>query len=207
MREDEREPAAATPLEAGVTIERAEPASGITTGRGQEERMATGILDRIVHDDDPPQTHGLDVGIREHVADETANLGVGLHELTTRRLDANLVGDATVVGKDLALEDTDLGGDTGGRLEVLRAKNAFCVVAHAITLALETLNPFLAGRAVGHNRKGDDSTFLTPQARRFGNCGHLAQEPLHPLDTTELVEHGFNLSRGHQAIVLHQSLH
>ena len=205
--DDEREPVGAAPLAAGVAEARVEGVIA-ATARGQEARVAIGILDRIVHGDDPHETHDLDLRVGEHVADQAGELGVGLDELAARCLGTNVLGSAnTVALPQHPLEDTDLGRDASRGLEALREQNALGVQADPKALRLEMSDPGLTAHAVGGDLEGNDSVLLAPPSRQFGSRGRLAQEPLHPFDTTELVEGCFDLLRGQQAIVLHQSLH
>lgn len=71
-----------------------------------------------MHNDDPDQAHGFDVLVREVLADETGNLGVGLRQLALVGLGTNYRCDPIADPEEPTLEDRDLTHDTGGWLEV-----------------------------------------------------------------------------------------
>ena len=61
LRNGEREPALTMPPAAGAAVGRVQPPAIIIAVRAEEERIAIGILDGIMHGDNPYQTHGFDV--------------------------------------------------------------------------------------------------------------------------------------------------
>ncbi len=147
----------------GPVVVGAEPTTAIAAVRAQEERAADRILDGLVHGDDPPETHSLDLCIREHLAYEASDLNVRGREVPLLRFSADLLRDPIVVREERAFEHRDQGCDARGRLELLGTQDALGVVAHAQSLPLQPLNPLLAGRAIGGHQKGNDSVLLAPE--------------------------------------------
>lgn len=178
MRNDEREPALTQPPDVRLDAARAQPATTAVPVRVEQDRTAVGILDRFVHGDDPDQAHRLDVLVREVLADEAGDLGVGLRQLALVGLGTNLFRDPIVVLEEHALEDGDLGGDTGGRLEIRRAKRAFGAGAQTEALALEPLDPLETSCAVGSDAEVDDAVLFTPTRFRKTRCHRSVLECL-----------------------------
>lgn len=177
-----------------LVVARAQPATNAVPVRAEQARIAVGILDRFVHGNDPPETHRFDLLVREVLADKAGDLGVGLRQFTLVGLGTNLFHDPIVVLEEHALEDGDLGGDTGGRLEIRRAEHAFGVVAQTEALALETLDPLGTSRAVGRNAEVDDAVLFTPVASRFGNRQLALEELDCAVMATEFLDDGVQLA-------------
>ncbi len=138
-----------------------------------------GTLDRIVHRDDPPQAHGRDLGVREHVSDETGQLGVGLDELAAGRLLADvLAGASSVALPQDPLEDSNLRRDAVCRYEPGRKQDARGEHADGRALRLEVGDPGLTTHAVGGHRKRDDSVPLSPWRHRFGDYAIVLHQNL-----------------------------
>ncbi len=170
LRHGEREPEATNPPAVRPAVVRAEPATIVATVRAQQARNAVGVVDGFVHGNDVPQTHCFDLLVRELLTDEAGQLGVRLGQLALVGLGANLLRDPVVVLEEHALEKGDFGRHAVGRLEVRRTEHLFGIVSDAETVAFQTLDPVLAGRAVGGDREVDDTVFLAPRTSRFGNC-------------------------------------
>lgn len=194
MRDDEREPEATTPPAVRPAAARAQPATTAAPARAEQARTAVGIFDRFVHSDDPDQAHGFDVLVREVLADEAGHFGVRRGQLALVGLGTNLLRDPIAVLEEHALEDGDLGGDTGGRLEVRRAEHAFGVVAQTEALALETLDPLRTGRAVGRDAEVDDAVLFAPVASRFRNRELALEEFDCAVMATEFFDDGVQLA-------------
>lgn len=147
----EREPTVAAPLAAGEVVERVEGVNAVTE-RGQEVREVVGILDRIVHRDDPPETHLFDLLVREHRSDEAGYFCIGLGELAPVSLLADVLGGAILIATPQdPLEYHDLSRDAIGRLEVGREKHALGVRTHRQASRLKTRDPFRPSRAVARD--------------------------------------------------------
>jgi hypothetical protein len=185
-----------TPPAARLVAERAQPATTADPVGVEQARTAEGILDRFVHSNDPDQVHGFNVFVREVFPDEAGHFGVRCGQLALVGLGTNLLRDPIVVLEEHALEDGDLGGDTGGRLEIRRAEHAFSVVAQTEALVLETLDPLGTSRAVGCNAEVDDAVLFTPVASRFRNRElSLALEELDcAVMATEFLDDGVQLA-------------
>ncbi len=173
MRNDERETDPTTPPAVRPAVARVQPATIVAPGRAEQARNASGIFDGFVHSNDPPETHRFDLLVREVLADEAGNLSVGLRQLAFVGLGTNLLRDPIVVLEEHALEDGDLGGDTGGRPEVRRTKHALGVIPDPEAFALEPFDPLGTGRAVGRNAEMaieslDDGVRLA--GRKVGRC-------------------------------------
>ena len=163
MRHGEREPAATIPPAARPVVVRVEPAPTAVTARAQQARIAAGVVDRFVHGNDPDQTHGFDLPVRELLTDETRQFCVRLREIALVGLGADLLRDPVVVLEEHPLEDGDFGRYAVGRLEIRRTEHLFGVVSDAETVTFQTLDPVLAGRAIAGDAEVDDAVFLTPR--------------------------------------------
>jgi len=208
LRHGEREPAATTiPPDARPAVAREEPATIAVTAREQQERTAAGVVDGLVHGNDAPQTHLLDLLVRELLTDEASELGVRLKKAPPRREDAcaglgaDILRGAPGIHEECALQDGDFGRDALGRLEVGRTEHLLGV-ADAETVTLQTLDPVLAGRAVRGDREVDDTVFLAPRTGRFGNREFASQETFHTVHAAKLVHDCFDLTEC-QIAVLH----
>ena len=158
----EREPAVTIPPEARPADPRAEPATTVVTARDQQVRIAVGVVDGFVHYDDPPDTHGFDLLVRELLADEAGQLDVRLKQLALVGFGIDLLRDPVVVLEEHAPKNSDFGRHATRRLEVRRTEHLLGVVSDAETVAFQTLGPVLAGRAVAGDRKEDDVILFTP---------------------------------------------
>ncbi len=189
--DSECEPVVVAPPVGGVAAARGERVAAAAV-RGQEERVAAGILDRIVHSHDPPETHGFDLRVREHDADKAAHLRVWLHELASISLLADVLGGASAVAAPQhPLEHRDLGRDAARRHELRREQNALGVRADEQSLRLQAIDPALAGRAVGGHTERDHPVFLDPTAGRLrDNClaAHDWKDPSRTITRTELCD-------------------
>jgi len=192
----EREPAVTIPPEARPADPRAEPATTVVTARDQQVRIAVGVVDGFVHYDDPPDTHGFDLLVRELLANETGQLDVRLGQLALVGFGTDLLRDPVVVLEEHALENGDFGRHATRRLEVRRTKYLIGVVADAETVAFQTLDPVLASRAVGCDAEVDDAVFLAPRTDRFGNRKFVAEKTERHVVATELLDDGIQLTRG-----------
>ena len=173
---------------------RMKPATTVVTIRVQQARIAVGVVDWFVHGNDPDQTHRLDLLVRELLTDEAGQFGVRLRELALVGLGANLLRDPVVVLEEHALEDRDFGRHAARRLEIRRTEHLLGVVSDAETVAFQTLDPVLAGRAIAGDREVDDAVFLTPQTDRFGNREFVAEKTERHVVTTELLDDGVELA-------------
>lgn len=119
-----------------------------------------------MHGKDPDQPHGFDLLVRELQTDEAGQFGFRLAELALVGLGADLLRDPNVVLEEHALENGDFGRHAARRLEVRRTEHLLGVVSDAETVAFQTLDPVLAGRAVARDREVDDVVFLAPRTDR-----------------------------------------
>ncbi len=164
----EREPVGTKPPAAGTAEAREEPTTNAETARAQQRRNTDGILDWFVHCHDPDQAHGFDLLVREFLSNEAGHFGVWLSKLPSGCVSADITGDPIVVLEKKSLEDDDFGRHSLGRLEVFRTEYALGVVfSNTETFALQAGDPFLAGRAVGSDREGDDAILFAPTPSWF----------------------------------------
>jgi len=196
LRHGEREPAVTTPPAVRPIAARAEPATNAVTARAQQDRTAVGVVDGFVHGNDPDQPHGFDLLVRELLTDEAGQFGVRLRELALVGFGANLLRDPVVVLEEHALENGDFGRHAARRLEVRRAKHLLGVVSDAETVALQTLDPVFAGRAIAGDREVDDAVFLAPRTGRFGNREFVAEKTKRHVVATELLDDSVELAGG-----------
>ena len=96
---------AATPPIAGLAKVRVQPATIAVAARAKEVRIASGIIDGIVHYHDPPKTHGFDLLIRKLFPDKARNLGIRLLKLALISLGANNFRNPVVVFKEHSLDN------------------------------------------------------------------------------------------------------
>ncbi len=196
LRHGEREPAVTTPPEARPVIARIEPATTAATVRVQQVRIADGVIDRLVHRNDPDQTHRFDLLVRELLKDEAGQFGVRLRELALVGIGTDLLRDPVVVLEEHALENRDFGRHAVGRLEIRRTEHLLGVVSDAETVAFQTLDPVLADRAIGGDAEVDDAVFLTPRTGRFGNREFVAEKTERHVVATEFLDDGVELAGG-----------
>ncbi len=196
LRHSKREPVVTIPPVARPVVVRVEPATTAATARAQQVRIADGVVVGFVHSNDVPQTHRFDLLVRELLTDETGQFGVRLRELALVGLGANLLRDPVVVLHEHTLENGDFGRHTVGRLEVRRTEHLLGIVSDAETVAFQTLDPVLAGRAVGGDAEVDDAVFLTPRTCQFGNREFIAEKTERHVVATELLDDGVELAGG-----------
>lgn len=196
LRHGEREPEVTIPPVARPAAVRAEPGTIVETERVQQARNAVGVVDGFVHDKDVPQTHGFDLLVRELLTDKTSQFGVRLQQLALVGLGENLLRDPVVVLEEHALENGDFGRHATRRLEVRRTEHLLGAVCDAETVAFQTLDPVLAGRAVAGDREVDDAIFIAPRTRRFGNREFVAEKTERHVVATELIDDGVELAGG-----------
>ena len=192
LRHGEREPAVTTPPVVRPVVVRAEPATIAVTARAQQALTAVGVVDRLVHGNDPDQPHGFDLLVCELQTDEAGQFRIRLRKLALVGLGANLLRGPALVLEEHALENSDFGRHAVGRLEVRRTEHLLGVVTHTEAFALEPDDPVLAGRAVAGDREVDDAVFLAPRMGRFGNREFVAEETPCSFHTAELVENRFH---------------
>lgn len=164
LRDSEREPAITEPPKVRLAAVRAQPATIVATVRVEQDRTASGIFDGFVHGNDPPETHRLDLLVGERLTDEAGDFGIRGFELALGREGTNLLRDPIVVLEKHAFEDSDLGGDARGRLEVRRTEHALGVIPDPEAFALEPFDPLWTSRAVGRNAEVDDAVLFAPGA-------------------------------------------
>jgi len=172
LRHGEREPVVTIPPPVGgPVVARAEPATTAVMACAQQARIAADeVVDRFVHCDDPPPTHGFELLVRELLADEAGQFGVWLRELALVGLGANLLRGPVVVLEEHTLENGDFGRHAARRLEVRRMECPLGAYSDENIFALEPGVPTLAGRAVAGDAEVDDAVFLAPRTDRF--CAH-----------------------------------
>jgi len=163
LRHGEREPAVTMPPVVRPDVVRVEPATSVVTVRAQQVRIAVGVVDGFVHGNDVPQPHRFDLLVRELLTDEAGQFGVRLRELALGGLGANLLRAPVAFLEEHALENGDFGRHAVGRFEVRRTEHLLGVVSDAET---QTLDPVLAGRAVGSDAEVDDAVFFAPRTTR-----------------------------------------
>ena len=197
LRHGEREPVVTKPPAARSAAVRIEPATIIATVHAQQDRIAVGVFDRFVHGNYVAQPHSPDLLVRELLTDEAGQFGVRLRELALLvGLGANLLRDPVVVLEEHALKNGDFGRHAVRRFEVRRTEHLLGVVSDAETLAFQTLDPVLAGRAVARDREVDDAVFLAPTSGRFGNREFAAEKTESPVVATKLFDDGVELAGG-----------
>ena len=165
LRHGKREPEATKPPVVRPAAACAEPATTAVTVRAQQVRTAVGIVDGFVHGNDVPKTHRFDLLVRELQTDEAGQFGVRYDELAQGALGTNLPRDSVVVLEEHTLENGNFGRHATRRLEVRRTEHLLGIVIYAETIAFQTLDPVLAGRAVGGDAEVDDAVFLAPRKR------------------------------------------
>ncbi len=151
-----------TPPVARPDVVRAEPAAIVVTVRVQQVWTVTHGATGFVHGNDADQAHGFDVRIRELFTDEAGHFGVRFRELAPFGLSANFRLYEVVVLEEHTLQDGDLGRDVTRRYKAWRTEQMPCVASDAETVAPETLDPFLAGGAIGGDAEVDHTIFLKP---------------------------------------------
>lgn len=159
-------------------------------------RIAVGVVDGFVHRNDAPQTHDFDFLIRELLTDKAGQFGVRLGQLALVGLGADLLRDPVVVLEEHAFENGDFGRHAARRFEIRRTEHLLGVVSDTETVAFQTLDPVLAGRAVARDREVDDTVFLAPRTGRFGNREFVAQKTERHLMATEFLDDGIELAGG-----------
>lgn len=194
LRHDKREPVDMTKPAARPAVARVEPATNAAKARAKQVRIAVGVVDGFVHGNDVPQTHRFDLLIRELLTDEAGQFGVRLGQLALVSLGADLLRDPVVVLEEHALENGDFGRHAARRLEVRRTEHLLGIVSDAETVAFQTLDPVLAGRAVGGDAEVDDAVFLTPRTSRFGNREFVAEKTERHVVATEFLDDGVELA-------------
>jgi len=122
LRHNKREAIIATPPAAGAGAVRAEPPAVTEPVRAEQARNTVGILDGLVHGDDPPQTHGFQLIVAKLFTDETGDFCVRRGETALVGFGTDLLRDPIAVLEEHALEDGDLVGHAVGRREVVRAE-------------------------------------------------------------------------------------
>lgn len=155
-------------------------------------RIAIGILDGLVHGDDPDQTHSLDLGVRKLIPDQARDLGVGLAQLPAVSILAYVLGDTILVVEEHALQNRHLVGDAVGGYEVPMAEHLFDTGTDAVALLIEVGDPLGTGLAVRGDGKVDDAVLLDPGASGLGDHQFVAQERLGTRDAAQLVENRLN---------------
>lgn len=123
LRHGKREPVSTTPPGVRTVVGRVKPATNVVTSRVQQARTAVGVVDWLVYGNDPDQTHGFDLLIRELLTDEAGQFGVRLRELALVGLGTNLRRDSVAVLEECTLENGNFGRHATRRLEVRRAKH------------------------------------------------------------------------------------
>ncbi len=191
-RHGEREPVATRPPDARPAVVCAEPATSAVTARAQQARIAFGVVDGLVHGNDRPQTHCFDLLVRELLADEACEFGVGLYELAYECIHPNAPRGPIVVLKEHTLENGHLGGHAAGRREVWALEHPLGVVIHP--KALESGDPLLAGRAVRSDGEVDDAVFLAPRVGWFAHHNLAAEKTERHVVATELLDDGVELA-------------
>ena len=188
MRDGERKPVATMPPAAGPVVARVQPGTVTAAVRAEQVRVAVGVLNRIVHRDDPGEAHRLDLLVREHHADEAGDLGGRLREPTLVGLGTDQRGDPSVVREELALQDGDVRGDAERGLEVLRAEDVLRPPGELGTLGIEVDDPLLAGPAIRGDAEGDDAVLLAPAANRCGDGVLVAEECIRRFFSPKFVD-------------------
>lgn len=166
LRHSECEPVVTAPSEARPVVERAEPATAAATARVEQVRTVVGVVDGLVHGNDVPQTHLLDLLVRELETYEVGQFGFRFAELALVCFFVDLLRDPVAVLEEHALENRDFGCHATRRLEVRRTEYLPGVVSDAEAFALETLDPVFASRAIAGDREVDDAIFFSPFWRR-----------------------------------------
>lgn len=189
LRGKEREPILTTPPAVRIAAACIEPATATATIRREEARMAA-RNDGFVHGDDPPETHGLDLLVRELFTDEAGDVGVRLHEFHLVGLGTDLLGDAVIVLEERTLEDDDLMRPSGGGLEVFGTKNGLPVIFFdTITFRLRPRDPLVASRRlVERDREVDDAINFTPAPDLLGDDQFVAKETHCPVVTAKFFD-------------------
>ncbi len=160
MRDGPGETATVIPLAARMAVIRVQPPTSVVAERGQEARAAARIRDGRMHDDDVLKTKGFNFLVREIIADKAANLGVRIGEVLTvgkcpgLGVLTHVLRQSLVVPPELGWQNGDAVDNTGGRLELFGAKDAFGVIAQVIALLLEVSDPLFPCPS-GSGGKGD----------------------------------------------------
>lgn len=211
LRGKERDAATTIPPVVRIVVVRMEPATVIATIR-REEVLIAARHDGFVHGDDPPETHGLDLLVRELFTDEAGDVGVRLHEFHLVGLGTDLLGDAVIVLEERTLEDDDLMLPSGGGLEVFGTKNGLPVIFFdTITFLFRPRDPLVASRRlVERDREVDDAINFTPALDLLGDDQFVAKETHCPVVTAKFFDDRVQLTSrqiGRSKIGTHDILH
>ncbi len=144
-----------------------------------------------MHNEDPNETHGFNLLVREHVTDETGDFGVGLVPCAAGSFGADLLGEAIVFLEQPSFEHRDFSGDAARRFEVGRVEQAFGVVFHVPAVSIEALDPLRTSSTVGRNGEVNHTVLFTPGASWYRNHKLTAEEALNTIHTTEFVHNSF----------------
>lgn len=169
MRDDEGEPTPTKPVVVRIAAVRVEPTTATATTRREEARIAI-RNDEFVHGDDPPKPHRLELLVGEHLTDQAGDFRVRGREFHLSRLITDLLRDATAIAEKQTLQNRNLVSHASRRLEVIGQQNLLGISRFdPIALRFKTLDPLLAGRAVGGDGEVDDPINLAPTFGGFGN--------------------------------------
>ena len=148
MRDDERETINTVPPIIGFAVVRTQPRTIIGTIGTEQDRITIGILDELMHNNDPPETHQLNLLVGKSFTDEASDFGVRSGELAFNREGVNLLDDLMLTLEKTTSKDGDFCGDAVRVLEVWRTEHTLGVLTDSEALLLETLDPPLTCRTI-----------------------------------------------------------
>lgn len=192
--ESETEPTTA-PVDRPVIARVERPAANTTAGT-QQARITAGVLDGLVHNDEPREAHRRDVRVRELPPNEAGDLRMRGGESAPLGVGTNILRDAVGIRVQDALEHPYFGGDFVCGNEVGTPQDVLCPFCGV----REPLDPLGTGGSVGGHREGDHTVLLAPDGGRGHGLrrGYLderqlsAQEASGSLNAAELVQKGLH---------------
>lgn len=176
LRNGEREPSLATPPEHGVVVVRVQPRTIIIATHAQKVRA-------LVHHDNPPKTHLLDLLIRELLADKAGDLHVDLSETSPNRFGSDIPGESLSIREQLTPQNSNLNVLARRWNEVGRSKHSLRFTAQPLSLTSQNANPFFSTSSVGDDIEANEIA-LHPE------LGSVLENPLTRTDSQNYLSGG-----------------
>lgn len=148
LRDEEPEGTVVIPLVARPAPTRVEPLTTTATVRIEHARAAIGILDRLVHGGNPPDTEFLKFRIREQVSEKASRLGVRREPSPLLCVRTDLLRNAIAIRVGRADDDGQGVGDAVGCLEVRRPQDILGILREAEAFRFEIGDPVFAASTV-----------------------------------------------------------
>src|SRR3989338_1729488 len=129
------------PPEARPVAVRVQPPTIAVAMGAKQVRVASRVVDRLVHRHQPPETHCLKFLVRELLAEEAGNFRMRGSVTTTGSHFAKVRSNPFLVLELHPLDDRDTMVDASGGNEGRASQNLLGVIAQAEILLLETSDP------------------------------------------------------------------